>query len=224
MLQTLDDHKPTQQDRLATPGAASDKRKCAEVTAWRWTPSCLCHSQGWWLDPKQTRPSRLSIAYRKPKAGTCTHRRWTSSWDVSWAQLTSVEHLLLYSESFLPGRWFLYSPQVGDWLAAGFYFSWVLNPCKEAKSRPPSSPPQPTTTQCRSRRMTSAPRISTSCRRTAATWRTTQSAPASSTAPCCRSALASLTVTMDTRMESRASSSRWIGYEWGKGKGKGWCC
>lgn len=57
----------------------------SRLAAWRWTPSCLCHSQGWWLDPKQMRPSRLSIPSRKPKAGTCMHRRWTSSWDVSLA-------------------------------------------------------------------------------------------------------------------------------------------
>lgn len=64
--------------------------------------------------------------------------------------------------------------------------------------------------------MTSAPRTSTSCRRTVAMWRTTRSAPVSSTAPSWRTAPASMTVTMDTRRASHASSSSWIGYERGK--------
>lgn len=83
MLQTLDDHKPTWQDRLATPGAVTNDTDCVNA---RHRLShivlnsllCLCHSQAWWLDPKQMRPLRLSIQSRTLRAGTRTLRSWTS--------------------------------------------------------------------------------------------------------------------------------------------------
>lgn len=88
MLQTLDDHKPTWQDRLATPGAVTNETNCVNTghgPCHRVLNSLLslCHPQAWWLDPKQMRPLRLSMTPRKLRAGTCTLRPWTSSWHVS---------------------------------------------------------------------------------------------------------------------------------------------
>ena len=89
MLQTLDDHKPTWQDRLATPGAAAND---TNHTPTQVTVSCcrvvnsllsLCPSQAWWLDPKQVSTLRSSTTSRTLRAGTCTLRPWTSSWHVS---------------------------------------------------------------------------------------------------------------------------------------------
>lgn len=93
MLQTLDDHKPTWQDRLTTPGAVATNNKNCRRTGQSLCRSAmtsvlsLCQSQAWWLDPKQMRPLRLSITSRKPRAGTCTLRPWTTSCHVSLSLL-----------------------------------------------------------------------------------------------------------------------------------------
>lgn len=53
MLQTLDDHKPTWQDRLSTPGAVTNDTNCTNAAGhslWRGvvnSPLSLCHSQAW---------------------------------------------------------------------------------------------------------------------------------------------------------------------------------
>lgn len=108
MLQTLDDHKPTRQDRLTTPGAVPDETKRAEVTA-----------SGTALNPPPPSPPLfLSLSFTgmviRPKADETFEIVYTiqktESWDM-YAQaldkflgrkfglivalLTSVEHLVL---------------------------------------------------------------------------------------------------------------------------------
>jgi len=104
MLQTLDDHKPTWQDRLTTPGAVANNTNVAGTGHSRRrdvvkTLRCLsCHSQAWWSDPNQMRPMRLPMTSGKLRPGTCTLRPWISSWHVSLAlvrwlkKLTAVDY------------------------------------------------------------------------------------------------------------------------------------
>lgn len=61
MLQTLDEHRPTWQDRLSTPGAETIDTSCMNtdhgLCTVSCTPCCLsCHSQAWWLDLGQMTP------------------------------------------------------------------------------------------------------------------------------------------------------------------------
>lgn len=106
MLQTLDDHKPTRQDRLTTPGAAPNKTKRTEVTPCSTalnapSPPLYLSFTGMVIRPKAD--ETFEIAYTIHK---------TESWDM-YAQaldkflarkcglivpLTSVEHLVLFSE------------------------------------------------------------------------------------------------------------------------------
>lgn len=107
MLQTLDDHKPTRQDRLTTPGEASDETTRAEVTACSMAlnPLLSLSFTGMVISPKADETFEIVYTIQK-----------TESWDMYAqaldsflgrksgliVQLTCVEQLVLYSESFLP--------------------------------------------------------------------------------------------------------------------------
>lgn len=100
MLQTLDDHKPTRQDRLTTPGAAFDKTKRAEVPACSvaLNPLLSLSFTGMVIRPKADETFEIVYTIQK-----------TESWDMYAqaldkflgrkfgliVQLTSVEHLVL---------------------------------------------------------------------------------------------------------------------------------
>lgn len=112
MLQTLDDHKPTRQDRLTTPGAARDQTVRAKVTACSRVltppPPLLSLSfTGMVIRPKADETFEIVYSIQK-----------TESWDM-YAQaldkflartshpimwFTSAEHLVPYREPFLPNR------------------------------------------------------------------------------------------------------------------------
>lgn len=107
MLQTLDDHKPTQQDRLTTPGAARDQTEGHGLQQGADPPLLPLSFTGMVIRPKADETFEIVYSIQK-----------TESWDM-YAQaldkflarksnpimrVTSAEHLVPDGESFLPNR------------------------------------------------------------------------------------------------------------------------